>query len=159
VTAGAGSAEARLEALGLQLVTPGPPPGPIVRAKRSGPWLFLSGQGPTSLGENRVRGRVGADLTPEEGYEAARIVTLGLLGSIRQALGTLDRVTSVVKVTSFVNCAPGFEALSQVSNGCSELLVAVFGEEIGRHARSAVGAGELPNGYPVEIEMIVEVAD
>jgi len=64
-----------------------------------------------------------------------------------------------VKMTSFVNCAPGFEALSQVSNGASELLVAVFGEEIGRHARSAVGAAELPNGYPVEIELIVEVAD
>jgi enamine deaminase RidA (YjgF/YER057c/UK114 family) len=159
VASGTGSAESRVEALGLQLVTPGPPPGPIVRAKRSGPWLFLSGQGPAALGNNPVRGKVGTDLTLEDGAECARIVTLGLLGSIRQALGSLDRVTSVVKVTSFVNCAPGFESLSQVSNGCSELLVAVFGEEIGRHARSAVGARELPNGYPVEIELIVEVAD
>jgi enamine deaminase RidA (YjgF/YER057c/UK114 family) len=157
--AGATTAEGRLEALGLELVTPGPPPGPIVRAKRSGPWLFLSGQGPAAQGSNPTRGKVGGDVSLEVGQEAARIVTLGLLGSIRQALGSLDRVSSVVKMTSFVNCAPGFEALSQVSNGASELLVAVFGEEIGRHARSAVGAAELPNGYPVEIELIVEVAD
>jgi enamine deaminase RidA (YjgF/YER057c/UK114 family) len=158
-SAGPITAEARVGELGLELVTPGPPPGPIVRFKRSGPWLFLSGQGPAALGSNPTRGKVGSDLTLEEGAECARIVTLGLLGSIRQALGSLDRVKSVVKVTAFVNCAPGFEALSQVSNGCSELLVAVFGEEVGRHARSAVGAAELPNGYPVEIELIVEVAD
>jgi enamine deaminase RidA (YjgF/YER057c/UK114 family) len=157
--AGVGFAEARVAELGLDLITPGPPPGPIVRAKRSGPWLFLSGQGPAALGSNRTSGKVGSDLTLEEASECARIVTLGLLGSIRQALGSLDRVTSIVKMTSFVNCAPGFDKLSQVSNGASELLVAVFGEEIGRHTRSAVGAGELPNGYPVEIELIVEVAD
>jgi enamine deaminase RidA (YjgF/YER057c/UK114 family) len=157
--AGAGSVDARLQALGLELVTPGPPPGPIVRAKRSGPWLFLSGQGPAALGSNPTRGRIGGDLSLEEGQQAARIVTLGLLGSIREALGTLDRVASVVKMTAFVNCAPGFDKLSQVSNGASELLVEVFGAEVGKHARSAVGAAELPNGYPVEIELIVEVAD
>jgi len=140
-------------------VTPGPAPGFVVRAKRSGPWLFLSGQGPASLGSNRFRGKIGSDLSAEEGYEAARIVGLGLLGSIRQALGSLDRVTSVVKMVSFVNCAPGFDRLSQVSNGCSDLFVEVFGETVGRHTRSAVGVAELPNGYPVEIEVIVEVAD
>jgi enamine deaminase RidA (YjgF/YER057c/UK114 family) len=153
-----GSAEARLRSLGLELITPGPPPGPIVRAKRSGPWLFLSGQGPAALGSNPTSGKVGGDVSLEGGQEAARIVTLGLLGSIRQALGSLDRVTSVVKMTAFVNCAPGFDKLSQVSNGASELLVEVFGEAVGKHARSAVGAAELPNGYPVEIELIVEVA-
>jgi enamine deaminase RidA (YjgF/YER057c/UK114 family) len=153
------SAEAQLQSLGLELVTPGPPPGPIVRAKRSGPWLFLSGQGPAALGSNPVRGKVGSDVSPEDGYEAARIVTLGLLGSIREALGSLDRVSSVVKMTAFVNCAPGFDQLSQVSNGASVLLVEVFGDVVGKHARSAVGAAELPNGYPVEIELIVEVRD
>ena len=156
---GPATAESRLVALGLEVVTADPPPGPFVRAKRSGPWLFLSGQGPAALGSNPVRGKIGADLTLEDGYEAARIVTLGLLGSIRQALGSLDRVASVVKMTVFVNCAPGFEKASQVGNGASDLLVAVFGDVVGTHARSAVGAAELPNGYPVEIELIVEVID
>ena len=105
----------------------------------------------------RPTGKVGSDLTLDQAYEAARLCGLNLLASVQAEIGDLDRVTHIVKLLGMVNCAPGFNQTPRVINGCSDLLVEVFGEEIGRHARSAVGMAELPNDIPVEIEMIVEV--
>ena len=102
---------------------------------------------------------MGTDLTLEQGYEAGRLTGLAILGTVREALGSLDRVTRVVKVLGMVNCAPGMNQTSRVVDGCSDLFVEVFGPEIGRHARSAVGVFELPLDFPVEIEVILEVRD
>jgi enamine deaminase RidA (YjgF/YER057c/UK114 family) len=101
---------------------------------------------------------VGGDLNAGEGRDAARIVALNLLHTIRDDLGSLDRVTRVVKVLGMVNCAPGFNRTPEVIDGCSDVLVEVFGNEIGLHARSAVGMAELPFDIAVEIEMVVEFA-
>ena len=101
---------------------------------------------------------MGKDLTLDEGYEAARLVGINLLARLKSTLGDLDRVERIVKLLSMVNCTPEFNQQPQVANGCSDLLVEVFGEK-GRHARSAVGMSSLPNDIPVEIEMIVEVRD
>jgi enamine deaminase RidA (YjgF/YER057c/UK114 family) len=104
-----------------------------------------------------VRGKVGTDLDLAAARDAARLVGLSLLATVRRELGTLDAVRRVVKVLGMVNCAPGFNQTPAVIDGCSDLLVEVFGDDIGRHARSAVGMAELPFDIPVEIEMIIEV--
>jgi len=104
-----------------------------------------------------VTGKVGTDLDLDDARRAARLVALNLLATLRRELGSLDAVRRVVKVLGMVNCSPGFNQMPAVIDGCSDLLVAVFGDEIGRHARSAVGMAELPFGIPVEIEMVVEV--
>ncbi len=103
-----------------------------------------------------MKGKLGGELTVEQGQAAARICALNCLAVVRAALGELDRVAQVVKLTGFVASAPGFTQQSQVVNGASELLVEVFGER-GRHARAAVGVAELPLGAPVEVELVVEV--
>lgn len=154
------TAEARLVELGLTL--PPPPAGTASRmaAVRTGNLLFASGHGPAARADgSTLSGKVGTDLTLEQGYEAGRLTGLALLGTIRDALGSLDRVTRVVKVLGMVNCAPGMNQTSKVVDGCSELFIEVFGTEIGRHARSAVGVFELPLDFPVEVEVIVEVRD
>lgn len=148
--------EARLAKLGLVLPAAPTPVGRYVPFRRAGDLLFLSGQGPRRADGTWLEGKVGAEVTVAEAYEHARLVGLQLLAVMRAALGSLDRVAFVVKLLGMVNAAPGFRDHPAVINGCSELLEAVFGEE-GRHARSAVGMGSLPNNITVEIEAIVAV--
>jgi enamine deaminase RidA (YjgF/YER057c/UK114 family) len=149
-------ADARLRALGIELPTPPRPMGSYVTAARSGTLLFLSGHGPVRDGRVLYQGRVGRDLTIEQGQEAARLTGLNLLASVRDAVGSLDRVRRVVKALGMVQCADDFTDHPKVINGFSDLMVEVFGEA-GRHARSAVGMGSLPFGIAVAIEMVVEV--
>jgi enamine deaminase RidA (YjgF/YER057c/UK114 family) len=152
------SAEARLKDRGITLPDPPKPIGNYVGAVRSGNLLFLSGHGPLrAAGAPRARGKLGRDLTVEQGYDVAREVGLNLLATVRASLGTLDRVKRVVKVLGMVASAEGFGDQPKVINGFSDLMVDVFGEAIGKHARSAVGLAELPMGIPVEIEMVLEV--
>ena len=150
-------ADARLTELGLELPTPPRPLANYVTAARSGTLLFLSGHGPVREGRVLYQGTVGRNLTIEEGQAAARLTGLNLLASARDALGSLDRVRRVVKLFGMVRCAEDFVEHPKVINGCSDLMVEVFGDA-GRHARSAVGMGSLPFGVAVEIEMILEVS-
>ncbi len=153
------AAEDKLAQLGVTLPDSPSPIANYVPAVRTGNLLYLSGVGPAAKPDGKVpAGKVGSDLTVEEGYEAARLVGINLLARLKAELGDLDRVTRVVKLLSMVNSAPDFTQPPAVANGCSDLLVEVFGEK-GRHARSAVGMAALPNDIPVEIEMIVEVED
>ena len=151
------SAEARIKELGLALPQPPKPGGNYVPGVRVGNLLFLSGHGPSRVdGVPSARGKVGRDLSVEEGYKVAREVGINLLGTAKAIVGSLDKVKRVVKVLGMVNSAEGFGDQPKVINGFSDLMVEVFGEN-GRHARSAVGMAELPSGIPVEIEMILEV--
>ena len=153
------SPEVRLEELGITLPAVPVPAGSYVPATRHGELVFLSGHGPIRLdGTGLVQGKVGADVTLEEAREAARLTGLQLLASLRAELGSLDRVSSVLKLLGMVNCAPGFYQTPAVIDGCSNLLLEVFGPEVGRHARSAVGMAELPFDIAVEIEAVVAVA-
>ncbi len=153
------AAEDKLAQLGVTLPDSPSPIANYVPAVRTGNLLFLSGVGPAAKPDGKVpAGKVGSDLTVEEGYEAARLVGINLLARLKAELGDLDRVSRVVKLLSMVNSAPDFTQPPAVANGCSDLLVEVFGEK-GRHARSAVGMAALPNNIPVEIEMIVEVQE
>jgi enamine deaminase RidA (YjgF/YER057c/UK114 family) len=154
---GAASPEARLKALGITLPPVPTPVASYVPAVRTGDLVFLAGQGPLSGGKPTVTGKVGAELTEQQGYQAARATILMSLAVLRAEIGSLDRVRRIVKVVGWVNSAPGFTRQPWVINGASDLLVEIFGEA-GRHARSSVGANELPFNIPVEIEMIVEVA-
>jgi enamine deaminase RidA (YjgF/YER057c/UK114 family) len=151
------SPEARLKALGIELPPAPKPLASYVPAVRSGNLVFLAGQGPTAGGKPVVTGKVGADLTEEQGYKAARTTILNSLAVLRAEIGTLDRVRRIVKLVGWVNSAPGFARQPWVINGASDLLVEIFGDA-GRHARSAVGANELPLDIPVEIELVVEIA-
>ena len=152
------SAEAQLKAKNLTLPTVSTPLANYVGAVRVGNLLFLSGHGPVRVdGKKPVLGKLGKDLTVEQGYAVAREVGLNLLATARHHLGSLDKVKRVVKVLGMVNCTEDFPDPPKVMNGCSDLLVEVFGEAVGRHARSAVGMASLPMGIPVEIEMILEV--
>jgi len=150
--------EERLRELGYSLPTPPPPIGTYVGGVRTGNLLFLSGKGPDLDGGRAWRGKLGAQLTTEEGYQAARDTMLNLLAVLRAELGDLSRVRRIVKLLGMVNSTPEFADQPKVINGASDLLVDVFGEQ-GRHARSAVWMAALPNGVPVEFEMIVEVGD
>ncbi|HXF16146.1 MAG TPA: RidA family protein [Burkholderiales bacterium] len=149
-----GGAEETLKKKNILLPAPPSPVANYVPAVRVGNLLFLSGSGPDP---STPRGKVGKDLTLEQGYQAARSVGLNLLANAKANLGSLDKVKRVVKVLGMVNSAPGFTDQPKVINGFSDLMVEVFGESIGKHARSAVGMAELPFGIPVEIEMILEV--
>jgi enamine deaminase RidA (YjgF/YER057c/UK114 family) len=151
------SPEARLKALKIELPAVPKPIASYVPAVRTGNLVFLAGQGPVAGGKPTVTGKVGAELTEEEGYKAARATILVSLAVLRAEIGSLDRVTRVVKLVGWVNSAPGFTRQPWVINGASDLLVEIFGEA-GRHARSSVGANELPLNIPVEIELVVEVA-
>jgi enamine deaminase RidA (YjgF/YER057c/UK114 family) len=151
------SAEKRLKELGIDLGKVSSPVANYVNAVRTGNLLFLAGKGPR-MGEDgrRPTGKVGRDFTAEEAYQHARSVGMDLLAVMRAELGSLDRVKRVVKVLGMVNATPEFTDQPKVINGCSDLFVQVLGEA-GKHARSAVGMGSLPNGIPVEIECIVEI--
>jgi enamine deaminase RidA (YjgF/YER057c/UK114 family) len=152
-----GSAEERLRKLGIELPPPPKPVAVYIPAVRSGNTLYASGHGPRRANGELIQGKVGADLTLEQGYEAARVVGLNVLSSIRATLGSLDKVARLVKVLGMVNCTPDFAKQPQVINGFSELMVEVFGETHGKGARSAVGMGSLPSNIAVEIEAIFEV--
>lgn len=149
-------AEAKLKELGFTLPTPPPPAGSYVPAQRMGNLVFLSAVGPRTADGGMVVGKVGRELTVEQGQEAARATALNLLANLRSLIGDLDKVRRIVKVLGVVNCESEFRDHPKVINGCSDLLVAVFGEK-GRHARAAWGVNSLPFGSPVSIEMIVEV--
>ena len=150
-------AEARLAALGIELPAASEPVANYRMAVRTGNLLFVSGHGPAHRDGIPAKGKVGADLDLAEAREAARLVGVNLVATVRRELGSLDAVRRIVKVLGMVNCAPGFDQTPAVIDGCSDFLVELFGEDIGSHARSAVGLAELPFGIPVEIEMIVEV--
>ena len=156
--------EAKLAALGLVLPEPlKPPPGtqlPFSWVRIRGNRAYISGHAPQNLDGSLAGplGKVGADVSPEEAYQAARLVGLAILGSLKRALGDLDRVTAWLKVLGMVNSAPGFNQQPGVINGFSDLIFELYGNEAGQHARSAVGMAELPFGIPVEIEAEVEIA-
>lgn len=148
--------EARLGQLGIVLPPVSKPVANYLGCKRSGDLLHVGGHGPVGAAGIVVRGKVGGNVSLEEGREAARLTALSMLATVRAELGTLDRVRQIVKVFGMVNCAPGFNRTPEVIDGCSNLLVDVFGEA-GRHTRSAVGMAELPFDIAVEIEMVIEV--
>jgi enamine deaminase RidA (YjgF/YER057c/UK114 family) len=146
----------KLKELKIELITPTPPVANYVKAVRAGNLLFLSGHGPKQADGTDYKGKVGKDLSIEQGYEAARLTGIGLLSTLKAEVGDLNNVKRVVKVNGWVNCTPEFEDQPKVINGCSDLMVAVFGDK-GRHARAAMGAGSLPSNITVEIEMVVEL--
>ncbi|MFA6506913.1 MAG: RidA family protein [Treponemataceae bacterium] len=145
-----------LRKLGLELPTPPPPGGLYVPVKQVGNFLYTSGQGATRNGKPLFTGKVGAELTVEEGQQAARLCVLNLLSVLHAFTGDLNRIKNVVKVLALVASAPGFGQQPLVVNGGSQLLIDVFGER-GKHCRSAMGTNELPGNIPVEIEAIFEI--
>ncbi|MEM3085840.1 MAG: RidA family protein [Halobacteria archaeon] len=151
-------AEKRLKELGLQLPPAPEPIAAYVPCVLTGNLLFVSAHIPKEGARMLYRGQVGADLTPEQGAEAAKVALLNALASVKKALGSLDRVKRVVKLTGFVASAPGFNDQPRVVNGASRLLIDLFGER-GKHARAAVGVAELAMDSPVYIEMVLEVKE
>ena len=153
--------EDRLNQIGLQLPAPVvAPPGarlPFAFVRVHGAVAYVSGHGPFDGDQVLMTGRVGAEVSVEQAYEAARATGLSMLASLKQELGTLDRVAGWIKALGFVNCAEGFDATPAVINGFSDLILELWGDA-GRHARSAIGASELPFGMPVEVEAIVALA-
>lgn len=150
------SIEKKLEEMGLALPEAPNPIASYVSAQRAGKLLFLSGSGPIENGSAVIAGKVGAEVTLEQGYEAARMAALNLIAVLKRELGDLDRVRQIVKLLGFVASAPDFYAQPAVINGASDLLVQAFGEK-GRHARSAVAVPALPLNMAVEVELVVEV--
>lgn len=157
--------EDRLLALGLRLPPPPrPPPGvvlPFRFVRIVGRRAFVSGHGPQNVDGSFAEplGKLGRELSIEQGYIAARLTALSILGSLQRALGDLDRIAAWSRVFGMVNSAPGFSMQPSVINGFSDLILELFGAEIGTHSRSAVGMAELPFGIPVEIEAEVEIVD
>jgi enamine deaminase RidA (YjgF/YER057c/UK114 family) len=155
--------EERLRGLGLALPPPTrPPPGvtlPFQSVRVVGTRAFVSGHGPQSPDGSFARplGKLGSELSVAEGYTAARLTALSVLGSLTRALGDLDRIAAWSRVFGMVNSAPGFTQQPSVINGFSDLILEVFGPETGAHSRSAVGMAELPFGIPVEVEAEVEL--
>ena len=152
-----GRIDDRLAALGIELPPVFPPAGNYTGCSRTGNLLFVGGHGPVN-GPDIVTGKVGGPINLEQGRRAARVTALSILATMREELGDLDRVVRFVKVFGMVNVAPGFNQTPAVIDGCSDLLVDVFGDA-GRHTRSAVGLAELPFDISVEIELIAEVSE
>ena len=156
--------EARLQTLGLTLPPPLQPPGgmvfPFQFVRIVGRRALISGHGPQNADGSiaAARGKVGREVTLEQGYTAARLTALSILGSLQRAVGDLDRISAWTRLFGMVNSAPGFNRQPSVINGCSDLILELFGPEIGAHSRSAVGMAELPFDIPVEIEGEVELA-
>jgi len=150
------SAEARLKELGIVLPKVPAPVANYLPYRVAGNLLFLAGQGPRDESGNLLSGKVGGDVSVDEAYKRARIIGLQLLSAARIALGSLDRVDTVVKMLCMVNAVPEFKEHPKVANGMSDLFVEVFGEN-GKHARSAVGMGSLPGQISVEIEGIFSI--
>ena len=151
------TAEDKINELGLQVPADGNPLAIYVKYVRTGNLIFLAGHIPTKTDGTNITGKVGKDLTIEQGYEAAKVAALNLIATLKDALGgDLNKVKRIVKVNGYVNCLPDFTEQPKVINGCSDLLVQIFGDK-GKHARAAMGMVALPSNVPVEIEMIVEV--
>jgi enamine deaminase RidA (YjgF/YER057c/UK114 family) len=148
--------EAKLKELGIVLAAPTAPIASYVNAVRSGNLLFLAGKGPLPKDGKPVVGRLGKDMSVDEGYQAARSTAIAHLAVLKHELGDLKKVRRIVKVLGMVNSDPSFTQQPAVVNGYSDLMVAVFGDN-GKHARSAVGMAALPGGIPVEVEVIVEI--
>jgi enamine deaminase RidA (YjgF/YER057c/UK114 family) len=148
--------ETKLKEMGVELPPSLTPVANYVPAVRTGNLVFLSGHGPLKEDGSLIIGKVGSDLTTEQGYEAARRIAIGLLGSLKAEIGDLDKVKRVVKLLGLVNCPSDFKDQPKVINGASDFFVEVFGDK-GKHARSAVGTNALPMNIAVEIEMIVEI--
>ena len=146
----------KLSALGLTLPTAAAPVAAYVPAVKSGNLIFTAGQLPVIDGKLVKEGKVGSDVTPEDAKELAQICALNALAAI-SLVADLDQVERVVRVGGFVNCAPGFIAIPGVVNGASELLIKVFGDVNGKHARTAIGVAELPLNAPIEIEIVVQL--
>ena len=151
-----GMVESRLEEMGLALPEVPRPMAEYVPAKLVGGLVYVSGQGPIRDGKAVYIGRVGADLSLDDGYQAAQICCLNCLAAVKSVVGSLDAVEEVVQVRGFVNSAPDFHEQAKVVDGASELLVRLFGER-GQHARAALGTSNLPGNIPVEVEMVVKV--
>jgi len=152
-----GQVEARLQEKGIIIPTPGPVAGSYVPTAQSGSLLFVSGQVPLGANGLEYQGKLGAEISIEEGQAAARLCALNVLAQVKAALGDLDRVAACVKIGGFVNATPDFHEHPRVINGASDLMAEVFGEA-GKHARFAVGAPSLPFNVAVEVEAIFEVA-
>lgn len=148
--------ETKLRALGLELPPTPPPQAKYVPAVRSGNLVFVSGMGPLRDGRIVYVGRVGAELSEQEGYDCARLCSLNALAAAKSVIGSLDEIARIVQLRGFVNSAPGFARQPEVVNGASELLIALFGER-GEHARTAVGTCALPRNIAVELEMVLEL--
>ena len=148
--------ESKLKELGVELSNPSSPVANYMNVVRSGNLLFLSGKGPLKNDGNYIKGKVGIDLTIEQGYEAARLTGINQLSVLKSTLGNLKKVKRIVKVFGMVNCSSEFTDHPKVINGYSDLMVEVFGQK-GKHARAAVGMVSLPSDIAVEIEMIVEI--
>ena len=154
-----GEAENNLSNLGITLPESPAAVANYVPVVRTGNLIYLSGVGPAKKSDgSEFKGKLGSDLNVEEGYDAARHTAINIIARLKGYLGDLDRVDQIVKVLSMVNSDPNFVDPPAVTNGCSDLLVEVFGEK-GKHARSAVGVATLPGGMPIEIEVIVRISD
>lgn len=149
--------EQELEKLGFALPVP-KPLAAYIPAVRSGDLVFTAGQGPTVDGKPKFIGKLGRELTEEQGYQAAQICAVNCLACVKSVIGDLDKVEQIVKVLGFVASAEGFTRQPWVINGASEMLIKLFGDR-GKHARSAIGTNQLPNGIPVEVEIVVRVRD
>jgi enamine deaminase RidA (YjgF/YER057c/UK114 family) len=150
--------ETKLAELGHTLPPPPPPAGNYLPATRSGNLMWLAGVGSRRADGSRITGKLGADLTTKQGYEAARWCALNLLTRMKAELGDLDRVSRILKVVGMVNSAPDFREQAQVVDGASDLFVELFGDQ-GRHSRSAPGMGALPGNNAVIVECVIEVAE
>ncbi len=150
------SFEARIQAMGLILPEPPKPAGHFVPAVQTGKLLLVSGQISAVSGQILITGKLGRDLSLDQGQEAARLALHNVLAVIRSSLGTLDRIKRIIKLNGWVASAEGFNSQPQVVDGASMLLEEIFGE-VGKHARAAIGVIELPQGASVELELIVEV--
>src|SRR6187402_3228904 len=149
-------AEVKLKEKGIVLTTPGKPVANYVNAVRVGNLLFLAGKGPTKPDGSNITGKVGKDLTIEQGYEAAKLAAINHLAVLKVELGSLNKIKRIVKVLGMVNCTEDFKDQPKVINGYSDLMVEIFGDK-GKHARSAVGMYALPSNIAVEVEVIVEI--
>ncbi|MEJ8841845.1 RidA family protein [Lacibacter sp. H375] len=157
VTVSAQTVDDKIKELGLQLPPASKPIANYVKYVRTGNLIFLAGHVPTKADGTHITGKLGKDLTIDQGYEAAKVTALSLVGTLKDALGgDLNKVKRIVKVNGYVNCLPDFTEQPKVINGCSDLLVQIFGDK-GKHARAAMGMVALPSNVAVEIEMVVEV--
>ena len=148
--------DSKLEELGITLSEPSSPVANYVNAVQAGNLMFLAGKGPSLPEGGYITGKVGSELTIEEGYDAARLTAIAQLSVMKAELGDLNRVKKIVKVVGMVNADPSFTNHPEVINGFSDLMVEVFGER-GKHARAAIGMGSLPRDIAVEIDVVIEI--
>lgn len=148
--------ETKLREMGIVLPPASKPIANYVKSVKTGNLVFLSGHGPTMPDGTDVKGKLGKDLTIEQGYDAARLTAIGLVSTLKAEIGDLGKVSRIVKVVGMVNCTPEFEDHPKVINGCSDLLLELFGDK-GKHARTSVGMAALPMNIAVEIEMVAEI--